>query len=249
MQRVNRPRRGQRAAFGLSIVAGLLTLGVHVEVAHAHIDPEPSSAQPGARLDISFTVEHGCDGSPTVQLDMRLPDGVTDPVPVPPDGWEASVRDGVVTFVGGPLPDDQPLAFPITMTLPPTPDVTIYFPFVQRCEEGEIRWIDIPTDGSGAAPNEPAPALTLSGPVVTTITTVPPSTTSTTTSLPAPTTVVTTPPATTAPVASSPPPTTATTAVQPSSGRRGSGAAAAAIIGIAIAILAGTVMVVRRRSR
>jgi uncharacterized protein YcnI len=236
-------------------VTCLVALGLGSGVAHAHIDPDPSTGQAGARLDVSFTVEHGCDGSPTVQLDMRLPDGVTDPVPVPPDGWEASVQDGVVTFVGGPLPDDQPLAFPITMTLPPTPEVTIYFPFVQRCEVGEIRWIDIPTDGSGAVPDEPAPALTLTGPVVIT-TAVPPSTTSTTTStttsLPAPTTVVTAPPTTTAPVGSSSSaasPTSATTAVGSSSGPQRSGIAAAAIIGIAIAIGAGTVMVVRRRPR
>ena len=54
------------------------------------------------------------------------------------------------------------------MTLPPTPDTTIFFPIVQRCEEGEIRWIGIP-DEPGQELDEPAPALALTGPVASTI--------------------------------------------------------------------------------
>jgi hypothetical protein len=52
------------------------------------------------------------------------------------------------------------------MTLPATPDTTIYFPFVQRCEVGEIRWIGIPAE-PGDDLDEPAPAMTLTGPVAT----------------------------------------------------------------------------------
>ena len=114
--------------------------------ASAHIDPDPTEAQAGSAVSIGFTVEHGCEGSPTVQLDMRLPEGVTDASPDAVDGWEGSIDGDVVTFAGGPLPDDVEGTFAVSMTLPPTPDVTIYFPFVQRCEEGEIRWIAIPTE-------------------------------------------------------------------------------------------------------
>ncbi len=134
----------------------------------AHIDPDPTEAQAGSTLSVAFTVEHGCDGSPTTQLDMRLPEGVIDARPDPIPGWEGSIDAGVVTFVGGPLPDDEEGTFSVTMTLPATPDTTIYFPFVQRCEVGEIRWIAIPTDDSGAEPEEPAPAMLLTGPVATT---------------------------------------------------------------------------------
>jgi uncharacterized protein YcnI len=160
----------------------------------AHIDPDPTEAQAGSTLSVAFTVEHGCDGSPTIQLDMRLPDGVTgastDPIP----GWEGSIDAEVVTFVGGPLPDDEEGTFSVTMTLPPTPDTTIYFPFVQRCEVGEIRWIAIPTGDSGAEPEEPAPAMLLTGPVAAT--TSPATTTPATTNPTA--TASTTPPTTTA---------------------------------------------------
>jgi periplasmic copper chaperone A len=138
--------------------------------ASAHIDPDPVEAQAGSRLTVGFTVEHGCAGSPTVQLDMRLPEGVTDAVPEPVDGWAGSVdtvdSDTIVTFEGGPLADDVEGTFSVTMTLPPTPDTTIYFPFVQRCEVDEIRWIGIPAE-PGEELDEPAPAMALTGPVAT----------------------------------------------------------------------------------
>ena len=166
----------------------------------AHIDPDPTEAQAGSTLSVAFTVEHGCDGSPTIQLDMRLPEGVTDASPDPIDGWEGSIDANVVTFVGGPLPDDEEGTFSVTMTLPPTPDTTIYFPFVQRCEVGEIRWIAIPTGDAGAEPEEPAPAMSLTGPVATTTTPVAPATT--------PTTMPDTTPAATAAVSTAAPATT-----------------------------------------
>jgi len=157
-------RRIVALAAGMTIVA--LSVGGQTL---AHIDPDPTEAQAGVTLSVGFTVEHGCDGSPTTQLDMRLPDGVTDAAPDPIEGWDGSIDENVVTFVGGPLADDVEETFAVTMTLPATPDTTIYFPFVQRCEEGEIRWIGIPAE-PGDELDEPAPALLLMGPAVITTT-------------------------------------------------------------------------------
>ena len=131
----------------------------------AHIDPDPTDAQAGSEVSVGFTVEHGCEGSPTERLDMRLPDGVTAAVAEPPSGWTGQTEDNIVSFIGGPLPDDEELTFRVRMILPPTPDATIYFPFVQRCEIGEIRWIDLPRDDSDTELDEPAPAMQLFGPV------------------------------------------------------------------------------------
>jgi uncharacterized protein YcnI len=184
----------------VTAAAAVLTMLAFGGVASAHIDPDPPEAQAGSRLTVGFTVEHGCEGSPTVQLDMRLPEGVADPVTEPIDGWEGSIDtvddDTIVTFVGGPLADDVEGTFSVTMTLPPTPDTTIYFPFVQRCEIGEIRWIQVPTE-PGDVLDEPAPAMALTGPVATVPTTVP---------VTQPTT--TEPPATTGPTATTSPATT-----------------------------------------
>lgn len=171
------PRHGRRWRSAVAAIAAIGVLCGWPSVAFAHIDPEPAEAPAGSELVVGFTVEHGCDGSPTVQLDMRLPVGVMAPVPEAIDGWTASVDGDVVTFVGGPLPDDTPQTFRIGMVLPLEPGTTLYFPFVQRCEIGEIRWIDVPTDGSGTQLDEPAPAMTLTGPAAPPPT--PPPTTST----------------------------------------------------------------------
>ena len=150
-------------------VAAIILAGLAVaSPALAHIDPDPTDAQAGSEVSVGFTVQHGCDGSPTLQLDMRLPEGVGNPVAEPPEGWTGGVDGNVVTFEGGPLPDDQELTFRVRMILPATPDTPIYFPFVQRCEAGEIRWIDIPSDRSDTELDEPAPAMQLFGPVATT---------------------------------------------------------------------------------
>jgi periplasmic copper chaperone A len=162
--------------------------------ASAHIDPDPAQAQAGSRLTVGFTVEHGCSGSPTVRLDMRLPEGVTDPVPEPLDGWDGSVDtvdgDTIITFAGGSLADDVEGTFSVTMTLPPAPDRTIYFPFVQRCDVDEIRWIGIPAE-PGDELDEPAPAMELTGPVASAPTTAP--ATESTETAPATTDAATTP--------------------------------------------------------
>jgi len=98
--------------------------GVGATVAFAHIDPDPKEAPAGSEQNVGFTVEHGCEGSPTIQLDMRLPDGVTNAAPEPPDGWTGSVTDDIVTFIGGPLPDDVEATFRVHMILPSTPETT-----------------------------------------------------------------------------------------------------------------------------
>lgn len=155
--------RFHRVAFGA--FTAVVLVGLCASPAFAHVDPDPKEAPAGSEQSVGFTVQHGCDGSPTTQLDMRLPEGVTAAVPEAPDGWTGSVDGEVVTFVGGPLADDVELTFRVSMLLPLTPDATVYFPFVQRCEVGEIRWIDVPQDGSGEELDEPAPAMLLTAPL------------------------------------------------------------------------------------
>ena len=237
------------------ILAGLAV----ASPALAHIDPDPTEAQAGSDVSVGFTVQHGCDGSPTVQLDMRLPDGVSSPTAEPPDGWTGQVDGNVDTFEGGPLPDDQELTFRVRMILPATPDTTIYFPFVQRCEVGEIRWIDIPSDGSGADLDEPAPAMQLVGPVATTqpapATTVAPTTpTATATTVGSSSTTVTASPTTTTPSTTPRPtnPATSDMAVgdDSSDGQGGSSGTVVFVVSIAaVAVVAAIVLVQSRRSR
>lgn len=240
------------------IVAGLAV----ASPALAHIDPDPTEGQAGSEVSVGFTVQHGCDGSPTVQLDMRLPDGVSAPAAEPPDGWTGQVEGNVVTFEGGPLPDDQELTFRVRMILPATPDTTIYFPFVQRCEVGEIRWIDIPSDGSNADLDEPAPAMQLIGPVATTqpaasttvTPTTPTSTASTSTTVASSSTTVTASPTTISPSTTPAPTNPATSDVavgdDRSDGDGGSSGTVVFVVSIAaVGVVTAIVIVQSRRSR
>lgn len=251
------PWRGMIRRLVLASATALVGIVGFAAPVSAHIEPDPSEAQAGEHLTVGFTVEHGCDGSPTVEIEMRLPEGITDVVPEPLDGWDESVDDeGIVTYTGGPLPADEEGTFEITMTMPPRPDTTIYFPFVQHCEVGEIRWIGLPVN-SDNEPDEPAPALDLIGPVVTTTApttppdTAPPATdTSTATTAPADTIAsATTVPADTTPAVV---PTTPTTTPEPDGDEDGSsstGTIVFVVSVIAVLAIAAIAYVTARRNR
>lgn len=176
-----------------SLTATVVLTAAVASSALAHIHAEPHEVQAGSTATIGFTIEHGCGGSPTTAVDVLLPEGVTDVTPEPFGDWtittDTTDEGDVVTFEGGSLPDGETGTFEITMTLPPTPDTTIWFPMVQRCEDGELRWIEIPVEGE-PEPDSPAPGVQLVGPVATTVPTTVPATTPET---PDTTTVDTTP--------------------------------------------------------
>jgi uncharacterized protein YcnI len=149
-------------------------------LAPLHVEPQSAEAPAGSRTTFSFVVEHGCDGSATVEVAIQLPAGAFDVVPMAPAGWSGAVEQGdqpVVRFTGGPLPDDVEQAFGFELVTPNTPGQVALFPTVQVCEVGEIAWID-PADQS----EEPAPRILLTEnaqpilPTTTTATSAPPTT-------------------------------------------------------------------------
>ena len=136
-----------------------LLLAVAAVALPAHVEPQTSEAPAGARATFGFLVEHGCDGSPTVQVSIQLPDRSSDPEPVAPAGWTGVVEAGsppVVTFTGGPLADDVPETFSVSLVTPDRAGETVLFPTVQTCESGEIGWV---ATEEGA--EEPAPRIVL----------------------------------------------------------------------------------------
>jgi uncharacterized protein YcnI len=161
--------------------------------APAHVEPQVSEAPAGSRTTFSFVVEHGCDGSPTVEVAIQIPEGAFDVVPVEQAGWVGTVEQGtqpVVRFAGGPLAADVEGTFGFELVTPNLPGQTVLFPTVQTCEEGEIAWID-----PAEVAEEPAPRVRLTEnaqPVLpTTTTTAAPTTT---TAVPSTTTPPTTDP-------------------------------------------------------
>jgi uncharacterized protein YcnI len=162
--------------FAASIALG--TLGL-VPAAFAHVTLEQGQAAVGASYKAVLRVPHGCDGSPTTAIRVRIPEGVIDVKPMPKPGWtltivkgkyatshslyRADVSEGVteIDWSGGRLPDEyyDEFVFQSFLATDLQPGRTIYFPVVQECEKGVHRWIEIPA--AGADYPEPAPGLKL----------------------------------------------------------------------------------------
>lgn len=163
----------------IPIVAAVLACGL--SHASAHVTVQPAEADAGKYSQIAFTVPHGCAGSATVALRVKMPDGVSSVKPQMKPGWTVEIRKkkldaplqtshgrtvtetvDEVSWRGGPLPDDLFDTFGLVMKLPDTPGKPLYFPAVQECEQGVTRWIEIPAAGQApAALHEPAPAVRL----------------------------------------------------------------------------------------
>ena len=123
----------------------------------AHIHPDPGAVAAGSSATVGFGVEHGCDGSPTVEVAIQLPDGFTDVAAVDKDGWTAAVAGQVVTYSGGSLDAETADSFEVAFTAPAEPgDYGI--PLVQTCVAGELAWIEQIVEGA-AEPERPAPVL------------------------------------------------------------------------------------------
>src|SRR5262249_17792246 len=137
----------------------------------------------GAPYKAVLRVPHGCEGTATIALRVRVPDGMIAVKPMPKPGWRidmvtgkysktysffhgAKLSEGVTEggFTGGNRPEAYHAEFVVTGCVAGDLEAakTLYFPVVQECEKGMHRWIEIPAAGksSGDYP-EPAPALKL----------------------------------------------------------------------------------------
>jgi uncharacterized protein YcnI len=153
--------------------------------ASAHVTLETQQAPVGASYKAVLRVPHGCDGSATTAIRIRVPAGVIGVKPMPKPGWKldtvsgkypkpftlrgAKMSEGVteIAWSGGNLADSFYDEFVFTAALAEelSAGQTIYFPVVQECEKGVHRWIEIPTGHGGhddhSGGPEPAPGLKL----------------------------------------------------------------------------------------
>jgi uncharacterized protein YcnI len=148
--------------------------------ARAHVTLDRNEAPADSFFNAMVNVPHGCEGSPTLKVRVRIPDGVIGVKPQPKSGWELAIRKeklaqpiveshgrtitevvAEVTWTGK-LVDENFDQFGIHMRLPNKPGETLYFPTVQECEKGVHRWIEIPAAGKSRGDyKEPAPFLRL----------------------------------------------------------------------------------------
>ena len=149
------------SVFRTAFIAGALVAG-SVAAACAHVVSQPNSAVAGASFTAGFAVMHGCDGSPTVALRIKLPAGVTAAKPLPKEGWTVTEAAGEIAWRGGSIDPHQHETFGIALILPNEPGTTLYFPAIQECRQGTNRWIEIPVAGQTAKDLKyPAPFVTL----------------------------------------------------------------------------------------
>ena len=150
--------------------------------AFAHITLETQEAPVGGTYKAVFRVPHGCDGSATTKIRVRVPEGVIAVKPMPKPGWTLETvkgkyaasydyygtptSEGVkeVVWSGGKLPDEfyDEFVFRAYLTADLKPGSRLYFPVIQECETGVERWIEIPAEGKDADDYEtPAPGIKL----------------------------------------------------------------------------------------
>jgi uncharacterized protein YcnI len=149
-------------SFFLGAAGALLSTGCL-----AHITLETKQAPAGSTYKAVMRVPHGCDGSPTVTIRIKIPDGVFNVKAMPKPGWTLEAKKGKypkpfkgehgdltegvleLSWSGGKLPDDQydEFVFRAVLGSDLAPGKAIYFPIVQECEKGVERWIEIPADG------------------------------------------------------------------------------------------------------
>lgn len=167
-----------RRLFACGAVAALVGIACP---ALGHVTAQPDAGTAGSYFTLTFTVPHGCDGSPTVSLRIKIPEGVTSVKPQMKAGWTVTIKTrkidpplkgehgqtitetvDEVDWRGGPLPNNLYDTFGLAMKLPDSSAQILYFPAVQECEKGTNRWIQIPTTGQSRKDlREPAPAVKL----------------------------------------------------------------------------------------
>lgn len=149
--------------------------------ASAHITLETQSAPIGSTYKAVLRVGHGCEGSPTLKVRVRIPEGVIAVKPMPKPGWDLDSVEGAYKqpydYYGTPMTEGvreivwtgrlldkhyDEFVFRAYLTGSLAPDTTLYFPTVQECEKGVERWIEIPAAGKGADDyKSPAPGVKL----------------------------------------------------------------------------------------
>ena len=176
--------RPLKSTLALGATAGLMALGLGA--ASAHVEATPTETAANAYSLVTFSVGHGCAGSPTTRLKITLPEELNDATPtVNPnwtisktvekfatpktlaDGSKISERTGAITYTAKtPLDPHQRDAVTLSVHLPDTAGKTLYFPVLQSCAKGQTDWKDIPAPGqSEDSVKAPAPSVSVTSAV------------------------------------------------------------------------------------
>ncbi len=166
----------RRLALGL-LGAGALALGLAAP-AGAHISAEKPTVPAGGYTQVSLTVPHGCEESPTSKIAVEIPESILNAAPQVVAGWDAEATetelaepvesahgDPVTERVseiswtaqaGNELPPHFREVFTIGFQAPEEVGERLFFKIIQTCTEGETAWIEEMAEGD-EEPEHPAP--------------------------------------------------------------------------------------------
>lgn len=164
-------KKFSRYLAGGALAAGLVLAPA---AAFAHVGVDSSDAPvAGQTTTLTFGFNHGCDGSPTTQIAVTLPDGLSGVHPIQDAGWTIEVERGgdagrvsTVTYTATePVPDE--LRGEVAMQVGFADDAAgeLVFPVEQTCESGSTAWSEVAE--AGQDPHEldaPAPTLEMATP-------------------------------------------------------------------------------------
>jgi uncharacterized protein YcnI len=171
---------GTAATIGVAVA---LVLGTAAS-ASAHVEATATDTAADSYTTLTFSVPHGCDGSPTTALTFHVPTSVIEVTPTVNPNWtitkatepyasassasegedpaDAGTRVTSVTYTAHtPLPADQRDTFQLSLSLPDgKPGDVVAFPVTQTCATGSAEWDQIQKAGK-EEPAHPAPSVTL----------------------------------------------------------------------------------------
>lgn len=146
------------AAFG---VATLLAVAAPM-AASAHVTVDPSTTAASSYSVLTFSMSHGCEGSPTMAVTFTVPDSIESVSPTVNPGWTIAESGNQVAYTAAePLADGLRTTFELSVKLPDLPaGERLDFPVLQQCEVGSTDWAEVVADGD-PEPEHPAPSIVL----------------------------------------------------------------------------------------
>ncbi|KRA29708.1 MULTISPECIES: YcnI family copper-binding membrane protein [unclassified Nocardioides] len=166
----------------LSGTAALAIVALSAGAASAHVTVTPNTTAAGSYAVLTFSVGHGCEGSPTTKLAIAMPEEIPSVTPTVNPNWtvekvaeklDKPIKDAhgneiteriaqVVYTAKTPLPDGYRDTVELSVQLPEAAGETFAFPVVQSCAKGQTGWTETAADGQDAEELEhPAPTVTV----------------------------------------------------------------------------------------
>lgn len=147
-----------------AFLGAVCALAFGVTSANAHVIVENMKGRAGYNEMFTLIVPHGCGASATTEIRMKVPPEITLVVPERGNGWKVQVlkrktdkpvmREGKpitevvdeIVWSGGNLPSEELGLFRFLAGVPNTPGKVLYFKTIQKCVEGDWRWVDTVED-------------------------------------------------------------------------------------------------------